>query len=65
MKDKRIKQKIIQLKERCDIYIDYLSFFNESTYSDRLIETIIQIAQDIEKNYEKHFKKKVDTVKEK
>lgn len=59
MKDKRDKQKIIQLKDRCNIYIDYLSFFNESTYSDRLVETIIQIAKDIEKDYDKRFKKKL------
>lgn len=64
-KDKKIKHKVIQLKDRCEIFLDYISNFDECAYSDRLVETIIQVAKDLEKDYEKQFKEQINNVKEK
>ena len=54
--DKRIRKNVIELKERCEKFIEYVTTLNECAYSDRMIESIVLAAKELEKNHNKKFK---------
>ena len=60
--DKKIRKNVIELKERCEKFIEYVTTRNECAYSDRMIERIVLAAKELEKN--KKFKEPNTNLKE-
>ncbi len=60
--DKKIRKNVIELKERCEKFIEYVTTLNECAYSDRMIERIVLAAKELEKN--KKFKEPNTNLKE-
>lgn len=62
--DKKIRKKVIELKDRCEKFIEYVTTLNDCAYSDRMIESIVLAAKELEKNHNKKFKELNKNLKE-
>lgn len=50
--DEKIKAKAVELKSYLDGFLDYINSFNPCAYSDRILETVIDLSKKLEKLYE-------------
>lgn len=46
--DKKILDKVMQLKEQCGYWINTVSYLNQDAYTDRQLEGIVKTAKEIE-----------------
>ncbi len=53
--DKKIRNVVKTLNLMCADFIDYVSNLNECSYSDRMIESIIDKAKELEKLHKERF----------
>ena len=57
VEDKKIRSLIKQIKELCEVYIDFVESYNECAATDRIVENIVDKSKEIEKNHNKMFNK--------
>lgn len=55
-KDKELLAKMLELKSFSDGWLDYVKSFNPCAYSDRILEHVIEVAEEIKQLHEENFK---------
>jgi len=53
--DKKIKSIIRNIKYECDCYLEYVDNINECSYSDRILENIIDKSELLKHYHKKRF----------
>lgn len=50
--DEEIRTTIINMKEQINIFIDYTAHLNQCAYTDRIVERILEHADQLKKAYD-------------
>lgn len=60
VKDKKVRKLVLEIKNECLIFLNYVESLNECAYSDRMIEGIINKTKELEKTHYSRFEESLN-----